>query len=805
MDHNEKDALVKALEYLNMEEQLEALNIRRESRAEGNYFVAFIGQFSAGKSYLINNLLQRDLLTSGSKETTPVLTYIRYGEQECGVLHYSSGTAQQITIEEIQTVIQDNAGIDYSHLEYLEVYLNEAYLQGGMVLIDTPGVNTVIERHERLLSRSMELASKIFYVTGNSPSRIDVEKLTALRKAGFSPCFVRTHCDEIKASEESPEEAIAKDLAILSPLGLTREDCFFVSNHSDSAWFERIEPLRQMIIGLGQNAQEELDSSVREWERWLSEICLEMLRKKKEDLISLKAGEDGELQERLEAVQERIAGFEQMVARRQNRLKKEISECQSELQGPVRQELTASLMKIQNRIGASGVRTAEQMGQLLAQETMQFAVRTNERIDAAVMPILHGVQDAQRSSYTYRISAAPEMERYSELESEENEQLQRIQSKLNEIQQNRKLLEEAVAARENTPEMKEILDNLRELEEEIGRIQEQSNELPPYQPQYVEVEDGRLQPSQVASAIGGALDWAFLLLPGASVSAALMGAANSAGIVTKGARILGKAEKLIKAADTGKDIAYTARGIKAKFEQLGEKRRRTYATKRRQETVKVGLEQAANGVKAVETGVGNLKQSGASFLDYLTIQHWTTELGKKFDRLPRMELDQEYERSYREKKNELALRMTDAQRRRYQKNCELRVYGSETERLEAEKKAAIADEAELNRQLSREREKIRVQAEERARKKWASQCGKWFYSQCKQQLDSMIKECSDSLPARLSAYQERVLGHTRENLQREMAEYKRLCSLPKSEAEQELNYVTELITDLNDMASGVAG
>ena len=183
-----KDALLDALDYLGKEDVVKVLNVRRENANAGDFFVAFIGQFSAGKSYLINNLLQRDLLRSGSSETTPLLTYIRYGEQECGILHFDDGSDQQISIEDVKNITQQNSELDFSKLEYMEVFVDADFLRAGMVLLDTPGVNTVIDRHEQLLSRSMELAAKIIYVSGNQPSRMDIGKLTALRDTGFSPC-----------------------------------------------------------------------------------------------------------------------------------------------------------------------------------------------------------------------------------------------------------------------------------------------------------------------------------------------------------------------------------------------------------------------------------------------------------------------------------------------------------------------------------------------------------------------------------------------------------------------------------------
>lgn len=76
MEEKNFAALYSALKELNDFKALEELNSIKESVDSGNYFVALIGQYSAGKSSLINNLLGRQILPGGRVETTPILTYL---------------------------------------------------------------------------------------------------------------------------------------------------------------------------------------------------------------------------------------------------------------------------------------------------------------------------------------------------------------------------------------------------------------------------------------------------------------------------------------------------------------------------------------------------------------------------------------------------------------------------------------------------------------------------------------------------------------------------------------------------------
>ena len=796
MDQN-YNVLSDVLTFLEMNDELNTLKLRRESAQKGEFFVAFLGQFSAGKSYLINNLLGRDLLKSESRETTPLLTYIRYGEQERLVLHFDDGADKQLPVDEVKTITQQNNKWDYNKLTYMEVFVNSDLLREGMVLLDTPGINTVIERHEQLLSRSMELAAKIIYVSNNQPSQMDIEKIAALRMAGFSPWFVRTHCDEIKESEEKRDDVIARDYDILIQQGIVSEDCFHVSNYNDSSWFEGIESLRREMLCLGMNAQKEISIAMNEWEIHMASICLEILSQKKENLIACKAGNDNALQEKLNQVKNRVLSFEKMVTQRQNRLNEEISACQKQLLGPLRQELYSDLQNSSKRIEDSWVdiKSQEQMNQLVSSEIMHFACIANNKADSTISSLLHGIVEGENEEEFFIIDGAPEFERYSELIQDEDERIQELISKLSAIREKRTQLEKVLTERENAPILKEILDDLDELEKNIEEAQEQSDNLPPYEPQYVEKIDNRLQPSQIASAIGGALDWAFLFLPGTSITGAIRSAADSAKVVEKGARLLGKVEKVIETVDKGKDIAFTVKEIKSTINGLTKKSKRVYATKRRKIAVQKGLEKTAD---RLETGVKKLKKSDESFLDYLTIQHWTTEIGKKFDRLPQMEIDREYESAYQKERSRINQNLVDIQRQRYLKNLELGMYRNETERIEAESKAAVADEHYVEEQLSHKKQQLMRQAEENARKKWTSMCADWYLKAMNDQLNEFLKKHVESLPMRMSSYQERVLSYAKDNIQREQQEYQRLCNLPESDAEKELSCVEKFLDDLKD-------
>ena len=190
-------ALSAAIDILDWQERRNSLRIIQENYENSQYFVAFIGQFSAGKSFLINNILGRTILPTGIQETTPLLTYIRYGSKEKARLHYLDGAICEISLDEVRSLVQNGSQWDLPELDCLEVFLTDALLARGLILLDTPGSNTVIQRHQRLLARSLDLASRIVYVTGQALHATETELLQAIKARGKEIDVIRTPCDEI--------------------------------------------------------------------------------------------------------------------------------------------------------------------------------------------------------------------------------------------------------------------------------------------------------------------------------------------------------------------------------------------------------------------------------------------------------------------------------------------------------------------------------------------------------------------------------------------------------------------------------
>jgi small GTP-binding protein len=101
------------------------------------FLLVVVGEFNAGKSALVNALLGEKVLAEGVTPTTSRVTLVKWGEQ----------IAEQV-------VDQD-----------LALYTHPLPLLREVNIVDTPGTNAVIRRHERLTGEFVPRSDLVLFVT----------------------------------------------------------------------------------------------------------------------------------------------------------------------------------------------------------------------------------------------------------------------------------------------------------------------------------------------------------------------------------------------------------------------------------------------------------------------------------------------------------------------------------------------------------------------------------------------------------------------------------------------------------------
>jgi predicted GTPase len=101
------------------------------------FSLVFIGEFSTGKSSVINALLGEDILPKGITPTTDEITVMKYGDR-------------------IEESVENGCRVISVPQERLK----------GLFIVDTPGTNVTIAQHERLTQEYIPKADIVFFTIG---------------------------------------------------------------------------------------------------------------------------------------------------------------------------------------------------------------------------------------------------------------------------------------------------------------------------------------------------------------------------------------------------------------------------------------------------------------------------------------------------------------------------------------------------------------------------------------------------------------------------------------------------------------
>ena len=145
-------------------------------RLERRFTLAVVGEFSSGKSYLLNALLGRaryeasgrivGLLATDINPSTATITELEYGIPESAVAKYPSGRTERIPLDSLARFVAVGSGEGRGELhgvasdtlsalgedvapDFVVVSVDSPFLRAGFVVADTPGLASLNPAHRR--------------------------------------------------------------------------------------------------------------------------------------------------------------------------------------------------------------------------------------------------------------------------------------------------------------------------------------------------------------------------------------------------------------------------------------------------------------------------------------------------------------------------------------------------------------------------------------------------------------------------------------------------------------------------------
>lgn len=127
----------------------------------GVLHIGFCGLFSAGKSTMINFLLGKDLLPSSPIPTSANIVSIGYGPSRA-IITFTNSEQVDIDVSELERwKAYCKNGED---VRRIDIYDPNPLLKNNLHLLDTPGIDSTDEQHQRATEDALHLADVVMFV-----------------------------------------------------------------------------------------------------------------------------------------------------------------------------------------------------------------------------------------------------------------------------------------------------------------------------------------------------------------------------------------------------------------------------------------------------------------------------------------------------------------------------------------------------------------------------------------------------------------------------------------------------------------
>ena len=296
-------------------------NLQRKSWLSGKKVIAFIGEFSAGKTSIVNRILSQDnpnspKLPVSGKATTAIATYISYGETFLSNFTDLSGNLKKIDklmFEKVNKDILSRVNVS-SIINYFVMKYHNENLK-GLSILDTPGFSSNDEDDQKRTLDVIHEADALFWVMDANSGDINRTSLKIIAEnLDNLPLYIIINKADTKSPGEldSLEEHIRKTMenAKIQVSGYLK----FSQGHNLEELMNVIKRLPELRtnINIGSICWI-LHSFLGVVNDQIKELKHD-IRKDEDGLISLKEGIDETLSEQQESVR-RIASLPQYNSR----------------------------------------------------------------------------------------------------------------------------------------------------------------------------------------------------------------------------------------------------------------------------------------------------------------------------------------------------------------------------------------------------------------------------------------------------------------------------------------------------------
>lgn len=205
--------------------------------------VPFVGDFSAGKSSLLNAMMGVDVLPTDVVPTTAVSYELYYSEKEYLEIYHKGQLKEMAELSQISELKVVPGDVVYV---YLKNQFVKRWNERGIVLVDMPGIDSGIEEHNNAIMNYIQEGSYFFLVTPAEQGTLrssTLQFVDELKKYNLQCSVVISKIDQ---KPESEIEKIKTDIEAMARR-VIREDIDVVVSSSAVEQFGEVVSLLEKL------------------------------------------------------------------------------------------------------------------------------------------------------------------------------------------------------------------------------------------------------------------------------------------------------------------------------------------------------------------------------------------------------------------------------------------------------------------------------------------------------------------------------------------------------------------------------
>lgn len=220
------------------------------------FYLAFCGHFSAGKSTLINKLCGQPLLPSSPIPTSANIVSIAGGDAGAVVYQHEAGSEKSAPKEVPMDELAQYC-VDGSDIERVEIHYPLPFLGEHAVLLDTPGIDSTDDAHQLATESALYLADIVFYVMdyNHVQSEMNLAFAKKMKERGKPLYLIINMIDKHREEELSFEAYRAGVDEAYRAWGVEPDGVLYVSmkapQHPRSEW-NKLRALIAQLIARGE-------------------------------------------------------------------------------------------------------------------------------------------------------------------------------------------------------------------------------------------------------------------------------------------------------------------------------------------------------------------------------------------------------------------------------------------------------------------------------------------------------------------------------------------------------------------------